>query len=39
MILLLLPDGTAVTSDQVTGFLYGADYLAPTPSNFVYSGF
>ena len=25
-------DGTAATSDQVTGFLYGADYLAPTPS-------
>ena len=25
-------DGTAATSDQVDGFLYGADYLAPTPS-------
>ena len=24
-------DGTAATSDQVTGFLYGADYISPTP--------
>ena len=26
-------DGTAATSDQVTGFLYGADYLSPTPGD------
>jgi hypothetical protein len=25
------PDGTKATSDQVSGFLYGADYLDPTP--------